>query len=180
MLARAQGEIEAMRLRNGGETWNPWRTSDGFQLGGERRQMLAIVVDGTPTEREVRWTAVGPTVRAPGGTANHIRIVEAGDTVFVQQDLVQTELRRPSHDAEKEEDVGREGAVIAPINGRIASVLVAEGERIEKGARIAVIEAMKVEHVLVAPRAGPVSKLAVKEGEQVTRGALVAALGGED
>jgi 3-methylcrotonyl-CoA carboxylase alpha subunit len=180
MLARAQREIEAMRLKNGGETWNPWRTADGFQLGGERRQMLAVIVDGTASEREVRWTANGPAVGNSGAAPRHMRVADAGEVIFVQQDLLQTELRWPSHDAEKEEDSGREGAVIAPINGRIARVLVAEGQRIEKGTRIAVIEAMKMEHVLVAPRAGPVGKLAVKEGEQVAQGALIAVLGGED
>jgi 3-methylcrotonyl-CoA carboxylase alpha subunit len=180
MLARGQRAIEATRLKNGGDTWSPWRTGDGFQLGGERRQTLTVLVDGTPMEREVRWTASGPAVGNAGGAPRHIRVADAGAAVFVQQDLWQTELRWPSYDAEKEEDAGREGAVFAPINGRIARVLVAEGERVEKGARIAVIEAMKMEHVLVAPRSGPVSKLAVKEGQQVTQGVLVAALGGED
>ena len=49
-----------------------------------------------------------------------------------------------------------------------------EGDTVAKGDRIAVVEAMKMEHVLHAARAGRIDKLAVKEGQQVTQGALIA------
>ena len=68
-------------------------------------------------------------------------------------------------------------AVRAPIIGRVAKVFVAAGDTVAKGDRIAVVEAMKMEHVLHAPRAGRIAKIAVKEGDQVTLGALIAALG---
>jgi 3-methylcrotonyl-CoA carboxylase alpha subunit len=181
MLKLIQHDIEAERLRNGGDPWNPWRSCDGFQLGGERRQKLTVLVDGIPTQCDVRWTEIGPTVCAPGDTSlarpsRHIRVADSGDTVFVQQDLQQTELRWPGYDVEKLDDGETESTVRVPINGRIAKVFVREGERIEKGARIAVIEAMKMEHMLVAPRAGTLVKLAVAAGEQVTQGALVASI----
>ena len=51
-----------------------------------------------------------------------------------------------------------------------------QGDSVAKGDRIAVVEAMKMEHVLHAARAGRIAKLAVKEGQQVTQGALIAAL----
>ncbi len=68
-------------------------------------------------------------------------------------------------------------AVRAPIIGRVAKVFVAAGDTVAKGDRIAVVEAMKMEHILHAPRAGRIAKIAVKEGDQVTLGALIAALG---
>ena len=67
-------------------------------------------------------------------------------------------------------------AVRAPIIGRVAKVFVAPGDVVAKGDRIAVVEAMKMEHVLHAPRSGRIDKLAVREGEQVALGALIAAL----
>ena len=51
-----------------------------------------------------------------------------------------------------------------------------EGDSVAKGDRIAVVEAMKMEHVLHAARDGRIDKLAVKEGQQVTQGALIASL----
>ena len=56
-------------------------------------------------------------------------------------------------------------------------MFVAEGDTVAKGDRIAVVEAMKMEHVLHAARDGRIDKIAVKEGDQVTLGALIAALG---
>jgi 3-methylcrotonyl-CoA carboxylase alpha subunit len=66
--------------------------------------------------------------------------------------------------------------VRAPIIGRVAKVFVTEGGTVAKGDRVAVVEAMKMEHVLHAPRAGKIARLAAKEGDQVTQGALIAAL----
>jgi 3-methylcrotonyl-CoA carboxylase alpha subunit len=66
--------------------------------------------------------------------------------------------------------------VRAPIIGRVAKIFVGPGDKVAKGDRIAVVEAMKMEHVLHAPRAGRIDKLPVREGDQVTLGALIAAL----
>ena len=74
------------------------------------------------------------------------------------------------------EDNGDGCSVRAPIIGRVAKVFVKAGDTVAKGDRIAVVEAMKMEHVLHAARAGKVAKVAVAENQQVTQGALVAAL----
>ena len=55
-------------------------------------------------------------------------------------------------------------------------MFVKPGDSVAKGDRIAVVEAMKMEHVLHAARAGRIAKLAVTEGQQVAQGALIAAL----
>ena len=75
------------------------------------------------------------------------------------------------------DEAGDGTTVRAPIIGRVAKVFVTEGDTVAKGDRIAVVEAMKMEHVLHAARAGRIAKIAVKEGDQVTLGALIAALG---
>jgi len=180
MLEKIGHAIEAERLHNGGHAFDPWRAADGFQLGGERRQLVTVLLDGTLTARKVRWTADGPVVcrrkRAGGAIPRHVRIADAGDRVFLQQDLWQTELRWPAYDAETEAQGEAAGVVRAPINGRIVEVFVAEGGPVEKGQRIAVIEAMKMEHVLVAPLSGRLAKLAVAAGEQVACGSLIATI----
>ena len=75
-------------------------------------------------------------------------------------------------DAVAEEDSG--GAVRAPINGKVPKLLVEKGAKVAKGDRIAIVEAMKMEHVLVAPVAGAVSELNVAEGAQVKDGQVLA------
>jgi 3-methylcrotonyl-CoA carboxylase alpha subunit len=47
---------------------------------------------------------------------------------------------------------------------------VADGDRVEQGQRLAVIEAMKMEHMLIAPSAGRVVNVSVGAGAQVAEG----------
>jgi 3-methylcrotonyl-CoA carboxylase alpha subunit len=83
------------------------------------------------------------------------------------------------HDASGTAPVGEE-AVRAPMNGKVIAVLVAPGQQVKLGARVAVMEAMKMEHSLTAPRDGIVAEVAAA-GAQVTEGAMVVRLepGGE-
>jgi acetyl/propionyl-CoA carboxylase alpha subunit len=69
---------------------------------------------------------------------------------------------------------GVETEVRAPMNGKVVAVLVAEGQAIERGQRLVVVEAMKMQHEMRAGAAGTVARLAVKPGDQVaTRQLLV-------
>ncbi len=67
-----------------------------------------------------------------------------------------------------------DGAIVAPMPGRIASVEVAAGENVAKGQRLLTLEAMKMEHGLVAPFDGTVADLAAEAGAQVGEGAVLA------
>ena len=70
-------------------------------------------------------------------------------------------------------DAGAEegdAAIRAPMNGRLVAVAVADGARVEAGQRLAVVEAMKMEHALVAPYAGFVRDLDASVGAQVEMG----------
>ena len=63
-----------------------------------------------------------------------------------------------------------DAAIRAPMNGRLVAVAVEEGETVEAGQRLAVVEAMKMEHALVAPYAGVVRDLDASVGDQVEMG----------
>jgi geranyl-CoA carboxylase alpha subunit len=70
--------------------------------------------------------------------------------------------------AEAEADGG--GRVAAPMHGVLLELLVAPGERVEKGSRLAVLEAMKMHHVIVAALAGTVTQLHATPGTQIAAG----------
>src|SRR6056297_3285071 len=59
----------------------------------------------------------------------------------------------------------------APMPGLVKAVFVAAGDRVERGARLAVLEAMKMEHVLTSGRDGVVAEVLAAEGAQVEAGA---------
>jgi methylmalonyl-CoA carboxyltransferase small subunit len=61
-------------------------------------------------------------------------------------------------------------AVVAPLAGSVARVLVADGDEIEAGQVLLVLEAMKMETEITAPAAGKVVVVLVKPGDAVQGG----------
>jgi geranyl-CoA carboxylase alpha subunit len=61
----------------------------------------------------------------------------------------------------------RDGLVRAAMNGRVAAIAVAVGDRVARGDRVLVLEAMKMEHVHVAAVEGIVAAVHVAAGDQV-------------
>ncbi len=59
------------------------------------------------------------------------------------------------------------GAILAPMPGKVIAVDVAEGDAVTAGQRLMVLEAMKMEHSLTAPFDGTVTQLSASEGGQV-------------
>jgi propionyl-CoA carboxylase alpha chain len=68
------------------------------------------------------------------------------------------------------------GSLLAPMPGSVVRVDVSEGDSVEAGQPLLVLEAMKMEHEIVAPSNGMVSALPVGVGDQVDAGALLAAI----
>ena len=61
-------------------------------------------------------------------------------------------------------------AVVAPLAGSVARILVEEGQVIEAGQVLIVLEAMKMETELTAPKAGTVARILVEKGTAVQAG----------
>jgi 3-methylcrotonyl-CoA carboxylase alpha subunit len=71
---------------------------------------------------------------------------------------------------------GCDNVIKAPMHGRVLAVFAAIGDHVASGQRLAVIEAMKMEHTLRAPFAGVVKELPVSTGAQVVEGAPIMVL----
>ncbi|MFC8531593.1 acetyl/propionyl/methylcrotonyl-CoA carboxylase subunit alpha [Nocardia sp. NPDC057227] len=65
-------------------------------------------------------------------------------------------------------------AVTAPMQGTVVKVAVEEGQSVEVGDLIAVLEAMKMENPVNAHKAGVVTGLAVEAGAAITQGTVLA------
>lgn len=71
---------------------------------------------------------------------------------------------------------GRVGAfegLVAPLPGLLVKLRVREGDRVETLQPVAVLEAMKMEHVVHAPRSGTVRRVYFREGDRVPKGAVL-------
>ena len=64
---------------------------------------------------------------------------------------------------------GAEFQMKAPMPGLVVSVNVEEGQTIEKGQLLIVLESMKMQNELKSPRAGTIGRIRVKAGETVDR-----------
>jgi 3-methylcrotonyl-CoA carboxylase alpha subunit len=63
------------------------------------------------------------------------------------------------------------GHLMAPMSGAIVAVLVKPGDRVDAGAALCVLEAMKMEHTIVAPAPGVVTAVNCAVGDRVAEGA---------
>ena len=70
-------------------------------------------------------------------------------------------------------------AVVSPMQGTVLKVEVVEGDAVEAGQVLCVVEAMKMENEIAAHRPGRVARLSVSPGAAVTAGQVVCVVRGE-
>jgi acetyl-CoA/propionyl-CoA carboxylase biotin carboxyl carrier protein len=81
--------------------------------------------------------------------------------------------------APKRRSAGKAGAaaggdsVVAPMQGTIVKIAVEDGQQVEAGELLLVLEAMKMENPVTAPKAGTVSGLTAEPGSTVTSGTVL-------
>jgi acetyl-CoA/propionyl-CoA carboxylase biotin carboxyl carrier protein len=68
---------------------------------------------------------------------------------------------------------GARDAVVTPMQGTVLSVEVSEGDEVQPGQVVCVVEAMKMENEIIAHRAGVVTELAVEPGQAISHGQVV-------
>ena len=150
--------------------FDPWGKADSFELVGARRIGLDVTIDRLPARLHLLEGA-NADFGDGQGHREEVTLYEADGGVYAfaggRQAFV--ELLDPFARAEGAAEEG-DAAIRAPMNGRVAALAVAEGDRVEAGRRLAVVEAMKMEHALVAPHAGVVRDLTVDVGDQVDMG----------
>ena len=88
-------------------------------------------------------------------------------------DGVQRQVALKSYDTVDVDHLDGDGVVKAPMHGKVLAIFVEAGASVAKGERVAVVEAMKMEHALLAPADGTVSEIAATVGAQIAEGATI-------
>ncbi len=160
----AAAEYDAVR--------SPWDADDGFQLSGPRRQIVPISADSDKAVAHVLQERNGTVVTIDGiAAAADAVAVATDDAVYVLRHGRQTKVALRDLSLDEGSDGAGGGTVRAPMHGKVLSILVEEGASVTRGQRLAIIEAMKMEHTLTAPLDGSVSEVAVAKDDQVAEGA---------
>jgi acetyl-CoA/propionyl-CoA carboxylase, biotin carboxylase, biotin carboxyl carrier protein len=125
------------------------------------------------------------------GTTGHVRTMEHVRAVEVDGRRFDVRLSEPEpewralarrrHERAQRGGAGAGGsdAVVSPMQGTVLSVAVADGDEIEPGRVICIIEAMKMENEVRAHRAGTVRNLSVDPGRPVTTGQVICTIAGD-
>ena len=137
-------------------TGDPWTSLRGFRTNAAASRQVTVEVAGKPylvTDQQSSAAVV------------------ADGVLFLDGEAWPFGPRRADHIAGAGEG---DGAILAPMPGRVIAVLVEAGQAVTKGQRMLVLEAMKMEQALLAPFDGVVAELRVTEGAQVSEGTMLA------
>jgi acetyl/propionyl-CoA carboxylase alpha subunit len=165
----------------------------GFRNNPSAPQTTVYEQNGTPVEVTYRLDRDGLTATVAGqpvpgarllsatpdrvdlecaGIRRVIDVARIGATAYVDSPL--------GHDALTETErfpdpsaTAHAGSLLAPMPGTVVRIAAAVGDKVEAGATILTIEAMKMEHAIRTPAAGVVTALPVSVGTQVDSGAVL-------
>ncbi len=150
-------QIELERASKGYEA-----TVDGehfaLDVAMTARDVLSIIHNGRNYEAKREYSLLGET---------HIIV---GSERFL------AEVRDPRSLRSRRAAAGHEAGpakILAPMPGKIVRVIAAEGDEVEAGQGLVVVEAMKMQNEIKATKKGKVAKIAVKEGSAVNAGDLL-------
>ncbi|MCK9918630.1 acetyl-CoA carboxylase biotin carboxylase subunit [Microbacteriaceae bacterium K1510] len=177
--AAARGAQELLRRERArfavsGRAASPWDAGDAFQLSGARTLSLPVIAEGETVTAHVIYEPDGPrvTVGEEAPAVDAVTIM-AEDAVYVLRAGRQTKVTLRDHVLDEGADQGGGGLVRAPMHGKVLAVLVEKGATVTRGQRVAIIEAMKMEHTLTAPIDGIVTDVSAERDAQVAEGAKI-------
>jgi biotin carboxyl carrier protein len=149
--------------------------SDG--QGGHQGPQFSI--DGKPVDADWEEIRPGHYSILIGGRSYEARVATATNgqpdswVVTIAEYDFHVEVRDPRTRRFAGQAVAHEGPldVLAPMPGKIVSVLVERDQEVAQDQGLVVIEAMKMQNELRAPRAGRITQVHVKEGTGIESGA---------
>lgn len=139
----------------------------GFRLNRAPETRIALWADGYMLRGD---STAASTLRSDMVPSGEVMVTERGQSRVFSFHAPRSGAGHSVHD----------GDILAPMPGKVIAVDVAAGQRVSKGQRLMVLEAMKMEHALTAPFDGTVAELTAVAGAQVQVEALLARIDAAD
>ncbi len=189
-LLAAVAELERARKEAPPPRHDPWAARDGWRLNHRASRTITLRLGDRTRDVGVEYVPQGYAlvldgrrVLASGSFEGHGRLLaRIGERRLRAAVIVAEEKRHVFFEgrtfpfvcvsAQAFSADGEEagGGLSAPMPGKVIALLAEAGKRVEKGAPLLVLEAMKMEHTVQAPRAGVVKAFLFGPGDQVTEG----------
>ena len=170
LIRRERARIAKRAARRTNERRSPWEAVDAFGFTGQRETDVEIRIDGEPATARLRFGADGPRVSIDGVVSQECELIEAAGGILAIRGDAASLIELAGSKPFDPDQLAGDGVIIAPMHGKVLAVEVAKGDRVAKGQRLAVIEAMKMEHTLNAHADGIVGDVMVEAGAQVAEG----------
>jgi 3-methylcrotonyl-CoA carboxylase alpha subunit len=176
LLAEDKARIEHAAVARSGWADDPWTMADGFTLAPGRKGMLRLKAEQEEIILPLDARAESILDEDGGhGAARDFTLVAGQGPLYVLDRGRQTSVALIDPLDVSFDDLAGDagGAVKSPMHGKLVALFVAEGDTVEKGQRVAIVEAMKMEHPVLAPRAGLVGAIVYEAGAQLGEGARI-------
>jgi len=159
------------------------RVSSEFQVGEDVQALCLIATSATEFSIEMNGTCFSAVVNSMDSHSASLTVDGVSQSYQFYHDgpaalhLASSERTEVLIDLKRlppaTHDAAGSGTVTAPMHGLLMSVAVVEGQEVRKGERLAVLEAMKMQHELTAAIDGIVSAIKATEGNQLAAGDLI-------
>ena len=157
-----------------------------FEIGGRRVEVriahspegMRLTFNGRERSARLRALGDGEFLLELDGATHRLWLAANGDETFIHLDGRSWCVRALEGEAGGTGSGGaaREDTVTAPMPGVVLSVHVGEGEAVQRGQPLLVIESMKMETTIAAWRDGVVAKLHCGKGDTFNRKAPLVTL----
>lgn len=109
-----------------------------------------------------------------GGVRETVSYIFDDERLFLDSETGNISFINVTHAPTESNNAAGNGHIVAPMDGAIVDVRVSEGDKVEKGQSLVILEAMKMEHAITANVQGVVESLSTSAGEQVKTRQLLA------
>jgi propionyl-CoA carboxylase alpha chain len=144
----------------------------GYRFDRFAHTVEEVTLDGTAVHLDRVTVAPDQVVLTTGGVTRRYRVEQVGATAYVDgpdgSSVLEEQVRLPVAG-----DRASEGSALAPMPGSVVRVAIKEGDTVEAGQVLVVLEAMKMEHAVHAASTGTVTDVSVEEGDQVETGRIL-------
>jgi biotin carboxyl carrier protein len=142
-----------------------------------------VAVDGKPVQASLTSLNDGGLLLLRNeNRAREMHVRSQGNSayaVMINGRHLVAQVEKGNGKARKRVEPQNAGAISAPMPGMVVNVLVKEGQRVDSGEPLVILESMKMQMQLRSPFSGQVSKVSVQNRVQVEKGTLLVQVAGD-